>query len=63
MGKFYFWKAKRLLISNGNHTNYVVQPVISLLDWSDNLAVIFEAKFTLKRPSSSVSFYCIGRRG
>ena len=38
-------------------------PVNSKLNWNDNLAAIFEAKLTFKRPSSSVPFYCICRRG
>ena len=37
--------------------------VNSKLNWSDNLAAIFEAKLTFNRRSSSVPFYCIRRRG
>ena len=38
-------------------------PVNSKLNGNDNLAAIFKAKLTFKRPSSSVPFYCICRRG
>ena len=41
----------------------VGEPVNSKLNWNDNLAAIFEAKLTFKRPSSSVPFYCICRPG
>ena len=42
---------------------FLVGPVNSKLNWNDNLAAIFEAKLTFNRPSSSVPFYCICRRG
>ena len=44
-------------------TNVVLRAVNSKLNWNDKLAAIFETKLTFNRPSSSVPFYCICRRG
>ena len=65
---FAFWQANfvsaRMFSDVGKQKNIDRKqfiPVNSKLDWNDNLAAIFEAKFTFNRPSCLVLFYCICR--
>ena len=54
------YRRPRIVWSRAQNRDYNMN---SKLDWNGNLAAIFEAKLTFNRPSSSVPFYCICRRG